>query len=268
MRARPRFRRARCTGLEAGGRWALQFPAKPALKFAAVLRGRCWIALPGEAPCRLTAGDTFLLANAPAYRLASDLGQPVGDGYGLFERARSTVARYGGDETVLLGGSFAFEGGVEGGHADLLLDALPRFVHVPATAPATAILRGTLRLLDAELDAAQIGAALGMMHHEPGRGWTVGALASAVAMSRSGFALRFKALVGVPPLEYLRRWRMVRARAALRGNAGTVAGLAATLGYASESAFGHAFKRVFGQAPTRYRPGKPALNTDGGGPPT
>lgn len=36
-----RVRSARCTRFEAGGAWALRFPAKPALKFAAVLRGEC-----------------------------------------------------------------------------------------------------------------------------------------------------------------------------------------------------------------------------------
>ncbi|WP_152971238.1 helix-turn-helix domain-containing protein, partial [Rhizobium ecuadorense] len=46
--------------------------------------------------------------------------------------------------------------------------------------------------------------------------------------------------------------RMHRAREALRREDVSVAGLAAALGYSSESAFGNAFKRVFGRAPKRY----------------
>jgi AraC-like DNA-binding protein len=88
------------------------------------------------------------------------------------------------------------------------------------------------------------------------RGWKVEELAAAVGMSRSGFALRFKQLVGAPPLDYLLRWRMQLARDALRRNDGTVASLAEKLGYASESAFGNAFKRVFGRAPKRYWSGE------------
>jgi AraC-like DNA-binding protein len=280
---------ARSTRLEAGGTWALHFPAKPFLKFVAVLRGQCWITIQDEPPCRLEAGDTFLLANAPPYVVSSDPTEEPEDGILLFDWEHSSVARYGGDETVLLGGGFVFQTG----NAQLFLDALPSFIHIPANEPAAAILRGTLELLDKELgnghmgaslmtrrladillvqalrayvavhgtDSAgwigalndrRIGAALNLMHGDVGHRWKISELASAVGMSRSGFALRFKELVGVPPLDYLMRWRMQLARDALRRDESSVAGLAAKFGYASESAFGNAFKRIFGRAPKRY----------------
>ena len=97
-----------------------------------------------------------------------------------------------------------------------------------------------------------IGKAISLIHNEPGYRWTVGELASRTGMSRSAFAQRFRDLVGVAPLDYVTRWRMHRAREALRRKEATVAGLAASLGYSSESAFGNAFKRVFGRAPKRY----------------
>lgn len=103
------------------------------------------------------------------------------------------------------------------------------------------------------LSDPQIGAALGHMHQRPAHPWTVGELASAVGMSRSAFALRFRTLVGRPPLDYLLRWRIQRAAAALRGGDRTVASVAAEWGYASESAFSNAFKRVTGQPPARHR---------------
>ena len=71
-------------------------------------------------------------------------------------------------------------------------------------------------------------------------------------MSRSGFALRFRELVGMAPLAYLTQWRMELARTQLRRADTPVAVLAARFGYASESAFGNAFKRRFGHAPKRY----------------
>lgn len=275
--------------LEAGGAWALRFPAKPYLKFNAVLRGHCWITLAGERPFRLAAGDTFLMANAPGFILADAPFAGPQDALPLFARAQSRIIRHGGDDTVLIGGGFVFEGG----NAALLLDSLPAFIHIPAREPAAAILRGTLQLMDDELchgrmgasvmtrrladillvqalrahvgeDGAEgvgwigalhdprIGAALRLMHGEVGHGWTVKELAAAAGMSRSGFAQRFRALVGTPPLDYLLRWRMQLARDALRRKEGSVASLAARLGYASESAFGNAFKRVFGRAPKRY----------------
>ena len=54
---------------------------------------------------------------------------------------------------------------------------------------------------------------------------------------------------GVGPLGYLTEWRMRLAERALRQSGTSVAKLAETLGYASESAFSHAFKRVTGRAP-------------------
>jgi AraC-like DNA-binding protein len=72
-------------------------------------------------------------------------------------------------------------------------------------------------------------------------------------MSRSSFAMRFRALVGLTPLDYLVRWRMQIAARALRRTDRTVADIGSELGYTSESAFSNAFKRVLGQSPSRYR---------------
>jgi AraC-like DNA-binding protein len=66
------------------------------------------------------------------------------------------------------------------------------------------------------LSDQRIGGALTLMHADVGHRWIVGELASGVAMSRSAFALRFKATVGVSLSEYLRRWRMQLAERARR----------------------------------------------------
>ncbi len=54
---------------------------------------------------------------------------------------------------------------------------------------------------------------------------------------------------GLPPLAYVRNWRMTRARAALASRHESIKSVAADVGYISESAFGHAFRRHFGFAP-------------------
>ena len=95
----------------------------------------------------------------------------------------------------------------------------------------------------------QIGPALALIHDDPARGWTVAALARAVAMSRSTFAARFTSLVGEPAMQYLTRVRMQMAVTALRDEGASVAELANTLGYSSQAAFARAFKRVVGVAP-------------------
>ena len=72
-------------------------------------------------------------------------------------------------------------------------------------------------------------------------------------MSRTSFALRFKANVGVAPLTYLQNLRMRVAEHQLRAGAISVSELAQSLGYASDSAFSNAFKRRTGLAPKHYQ---------------
>jgi AraC-like DNA-binding protein len=99
----------------------------------------------------------------------------------------------------------------------------------------------------------KIGRALGVMHGDTARRWKVEDLASEVGMSRTTFAERFKARVGLPPLEYLIRWRMTIARNALKADSESLSDIATAVGYESETAFSSAFKRVCGQSPGRYR---------------
>jgi len=99
----------------------------------------------------------------------------------------------------------------------------------------------------------QIGRALALLHGEPGKAWTVDELAREVALSRSALAERFAALVGEPPIQYLMRWRLALAAAALRSGDRAIARVAEESGYESESAFNRAFKREFGMPPAAWR---------------
>ncbi|MEU4537530.1 AraC family transcriptional regulator [Streptosporangium sp. NPDC023825] len=197
------------------------------------------------------------------------------------------------EPTVIIGGSITLDDMT----ATLLLDCLPPAVRIPADSPQARTLRPVLGMLTHEtaveplgatvmiehltqimfvqalrahlagkenipgwlgaLNDPQIGAALTLMHQQATRRWTVAGLAAEVDMSRSSFALRFKTLVGLPPLDYLLHWRIRSAAEALRAGDRTVASVASEWGYASESAFSNAFKRVTGQPPARYRTAKP-----------
>ncbi|MFI2291945.1 AraC family transcriptional regulator [Streptomyces niveus] len=99
----------------------------------------------------------------------------------------------------------------------------------------------------------RIAPALRLMRTDPARPWQLSELARAAAMSRSAFAGVFTSVAGVPPLTYLHQWRMRLAEQALLQEDTPVAELALSLGYASESAFSHAFKRETGVASKRFR---------------
>jgi len=98
-----------------------------------------------------------------------------------------------------------------------------------------------------------VGRALMALHAQPSRDWTLEALATEAALSRSAFAERFTQFVGQPPMQYLTNWRMQLATNYLRSGNESVASIANRVGYESEAAFNKAFKRVAGVAPGAYR---------------
>jgi AraC-like DNA-binding protein len=97
-----------------------------------------------------------------------------------------------------------------------------------------------------------VGRALSLIHGDPGRPWTLAGLAKAVALSRSEFAERFARFVGLPPMQYLAKWRMQVAAGLLRDNV-NIAAVAAEVGYGSEASFSRAFKKIVGDSPSHWR---------------
>lgn len=95
--------------------------------------------------------------------------------------------------------------------------------------------------------------ALRSMHAYPGWDWNLEDLASAAAMSRTAFSVKFKGAAGTSPLNYLTQWRMMLTQERLRADEQPIRSWIEEISYASESAFSHAFKRVVGVSPNQYR---------------
>jgi len=98
-----------------------------------------------------------------------------------------------------------------------------------------------------------VGKALSLLHPWPGQNWTIEELAKQVGVSRSLLAERFTALVGIPPMQYLAKWRMQIASELLTGGGANVATVAIEIGYSSEAAFSRAFKKMVGVSPSTWR---------------
>ena len=137
----------------------------------------------------------------------------------------------------------------------VVLDGLRRWMEGPEAAESG--------WLGAVRDPA-LSRALRAVHGAPGEDWTLPRLAAAAGMSRSAFAARFGAVVGMGPAAYVTRWRMHLARGRLRQGRAPVGAIAEDLGYRSEAAFNRAFKRVFGQTPGQARAGVPRVGQDTG----
>lgn len=279
-------------GFLAGGEWAIRFPAPEKIKFFAVVKGHCWVNLEGLAqPIRFDTGDVGLLAARRWSILSSAPGIEPVDAMDVFSRAGSSVAQLGdGEEFAHIGGHVLLDPvsgpllldvlppwihvratSPQATAFSWLLERLleERKMDQPGAQLASAHLAQLLfiQVLRAHLAASgpldagwlralgdpRIAPALRLMHGEPGRNWPLTELAKACAMSRTTFATHFKAVAGVPPLTYLADWRMRLAGRALGEGAKSVAALARTLGYTSESAFSNAFKRITGSSPKAYR---------------
>ncbi len=98
-----------------------------------------------------------------------------------------------------------------------------------------------------------VGKALSAMHGVPERNWTIEDLARDVGLSRSVLAERFADLVGIPPMQYLTRWRMQVASGLLTSGRMNMATVAAQVGYGSEASFSRAFKKMVGTPPSAWR---------------
>lgn len=103
----------------------------------------------------------------------------------------------------------------------------------------------------AGLADARLARALTAMHDDPASAWSLTLLAARAGMSRSRFAARFSAVVGIPAMEYLTRWRIGVAKGMLKhGHPPKV--VAQEVGYGRSSTFGRAFAHVVGRTPTAW----------------
>lgn len=100
----------------------------------------------------------------------------------------------------------------------------------------------------------RISRALKAIHHNPQQTLTLDELAAVAGMSRSNFADRFTALVGMPPLRYRNEWRLALARDMLTSRGLRVGEVGFAVGYESEAAFSRAYKSYFGHTPREARP--------------
>lgn len=279
-------------GFTAGGSWAIRFPAPDKIKFFAVVKGHCWVSLQGEPePMRFETGDVGLLSAHRWSVLASHPDVEPVDAMTLFSGAgRSTPQIGDGSEFAHIGGHVLLDpvsgplllnalppwihiraASPQASVFRWLLDQLmeERAAGQPGGALASAQLSQLLfiQILRAHLKTSaplatgwlralgdpRLAPALRLMHDDPARGWHLEDLAKACAMSRTTFATHFKAVAGIAPLTYLTEWRMRMAVRALVDDSTPIAVVAQTLGYASESAFSNAFKRVTGRSPSAYR---------------
>ena len=278
--------------LAAGGAWSIRFPASDLINFWGIARGECWLVTKtADAPLHLRAGD-FLLRTAfePAV-LATDLDATPVDFQQILAAGDEGRLHHGdGEEFLMIGGKVELDAKLGAGlldslpasihiphgstHATILECLLTQLVRERtenslgvASASAQLAHLMFIQILRAHLDSGatlapgwlrlmgnhRLAPALRLLHGDPARAWRLDELARECGISRATFASHFKSTAGTAPLAYLSQWRMRLAERALRDGDNAISSLGYSLGYASESAFSNAFKRLVGEAPARYR---------------
>ncbi len=95
--------------------------------------------------------------------------------------------------------------------------------------------------------------ALELLHREPITPWTLHDLANQAALSRATLVRRFRESVGVAPIEYLTRWRLLKAQQLVRHSDDSMDRIAGRVGFSSAQTLTKAFKRHFGVTPSSLR---------------
>jgi AraC-like DNA-binding protein len=262
------------------------------ISYHVLLSGRCFGGLIGEELVELAAGDAIVFPHGDAHVMVSDRSaRPVSDFDTAAQQRFPDVVLLGtgaSRPTSFICGYL----GCDLRPFNPLLAALPRRMHMRGLSATwlggftrqlteesrlgragadTVITRlAELMFIEAlrryleELPAGQtgwlaglrdevVGRALALLHARPAHPWTLAELARESASSRSRLAERFTEMVGLPPMQYLTRWRMQVAANLLAQGGAKVAGVASEAGYDSEAAFSRAFKKATGMAPGAWR---------------
>ena len=273
--------------ISGAGAWAVRYSAFGEPSFCTMLDGECILAVDGEEPVLLAAGDFVLMPATPGFTLSSGAAAPPVLMDPAAAQSHEGEIRHGRldgpAETRMLGGYFAFDSP----DADMLVSLLPALLHLRGIErlsvlvqlvrdeslglmPGRELILGRLveiLLIEAVrltpggdaspgllrgLADARLAAALRHMHGDPAYPWTVGELAEKSALSRSAFFERFSRGVGVAPMAYLLAWRMALAKNLLRQKKFGLSEIAEKVGYGSASSFSTAFSRYVGIAPGSY----------------
>ncbi len=270
------------------GCWAVDTSGSRHVPFHFVNNGNSWLHLPDAPPRELREGDLVIFPRDCRHMLSSEQNCP--SRY-LVDETLEKIGKFPneGPITGLTCGFFEFENKA----AWPLLDSLPEVIVLELSQPDKLhSTRALLALLISELEANEpgtrvsvnylthtlfvhilrsqinnglekgllsalfhpkVGKALGLIHAEPAKDWSVENLAHTVGMSRSGFAEQFRDLTTKTPMRYLAEWRMLQASELLRTSELSITDIAERCGYHSEVAFRKAFKSITGVTPGTVR---------------
>lgn len=288
-----RIRTASYTRLDAGAPWGLKSPGERGINFVLLVRGSAILTTPGKPqPVALRGGDVFIALDDTPYRLYDHEDSTLIDCVDVEKLRVGNHIQVGGGGavTTFISGSFQLDA-LEARpllrslpsllhlkldqHRSLAFQSVLEMLALETESPglgSEAVVSRLFELLFVHAIRAysmqpggptggwlgaiadrHLARALEAMHAAPARDWTVESLARTAGMSRSSFAARFKAVVGLSPLDYLTQWRIYCAtRLLLQGNV-ALSEISRQVGYESVAAFNRVFRRATAMTPGAFR---------------
>lgn len=271
--------------------WGMEMPDGPYAQFHMITRGRCWLSFDGDT-LELASGDVVVFPRGEGHLLLDNPDTTPVPGRKVLEAhmGKQPIFADGGERTRLLCGHFEFdrsfrhpladelprlihikglsgdqpdwfdavthflirETGAEHPGASTVVDRLAEVLFIQVLRAYLLLHRPLHGFLGAIRDG-QINRALRAIHAGFGSELTLADIGREAGMSRSNLALRFKEILGETPMDYVTRWRMLKAQELLKASGYSLSDIAERVGYKSESAFSHTFKKQFGQSPGTFR---------------
>lgn len=288
-----RIRTANFTRMDASAPWGVRSPGEAGVNFVLLVRGSAILTSPGSPqPVALRSGDVFIMLGDAPYNVYDHEDSTLIDCVEVEKRRVGDYIQVGGGGalTTFISGSFALDA-LEARpllralpamlylkldqHRSLAFQSVLEMLALETESPglgSEAVVSRLFELLFVHAIRAYsmqpggptqgwLGAfadrhlahALEAMHRAPAEDWTVESLARTAGMSRSGFAARFKTVVGQTPLDYLTRWRIYCATRLLRQGSLPLAEVSRRVGYESEAAFNRVFRRETTMTPGAFR---------------
>jgi AraC-like DNA-binding protein len=271
------------------GRWGVSFRKRDDLLFCWVEAGECLLTRSNAASVLLRTGDFAFIRTSSPFSLTTDPEREPEQSEAIVAATGSTELVLGeraGSYAILRCGRFVFdttneallwsllpslihipadqqiswrlrsllnmnddEGQHPGPGSDLVVSRLMELTLLELLRSEVLRLKpGTRGLLSGLADPV-IGKSLSAMHSDVAGAWTVARLARLSGVSRSTFATRFRAVMGLGPIEYLANWRIALAKDELTCGTKIIGEIALSVGFHSSSAFSTAFTRAVGCSP-------------------
>lgn len=288
-----RIRTANFTRMDASAPWGVNSPGEQGVSFVLVVRGSASLTGPAAPqPVSLRSGDVFIRLDDAPYRLYDHESSTLIDCIDIEKKRVGNHIDIGGGGaiTTFISGAFQLDA-LEARpllralptllhlkldqHRSLAFQSVLEMLAIETEAPglgSAAVISRLFELLFVHairaysmlpggptsgwlsaLTDRHLAQALAAMHDHPAQNWTVESLARTAGMSRSGFAARFKSVVGQSPLDYLTQWRIYCAARLLRQGGVALPEVARQVGYESAASFNRVFRRETGTTPGTFR---------------